>query len=1315
MNGTTNKLNLASSNQNLQFSFSTAKILLSPRNDKVNLNSLITEQHNQISSEFPITMQEEVLINNNHKGIDYKLPLVSMDELLHNNNDYPSKNARKYNATSGTTAEVPKRSITLEIDNSKKNSEESEISVVDKVLKKHQLQKIIASKKNNNSNILLSNSNQVPLDAFHNHAVIHVPAEIQTIHLNQKPKLKTALSNSKLNIASETIGIEIIQDRNDESFIVDETEEDLIDESMQVVSNSNNFEIYKHKIELPIEKVNELQLSDKKQRIQEELNELKSKRRKTIFSVEKERNRRLQLQFFKHKSKELLSSSLRDISYLINPGIEDVGARNKLEKTTKLNQTKKSVITINHWIPEEEENNTKLQEIDIKQVQQQQSEENNNKNNVNTEKVRLPSLDRNNKKRKKKSIAPTTTTTTNSNTNKEEESEDDSIVDEVIRAASRKNSVIKLPPSKIPKRYHIIEASPIVTREYIEKEAKYNPEKRLWETTIFPSNKPSSRVEVIHLAKAFEAMFSEIKNKMKDDEVGRMTSEIHALELISSEVSRQVYVQCSERGVLIDKVIQKFIELNKKTAKWHQNSLQQISELKEKNQRDSKLVDFYQESIHSKDNEISKQESEIKALRDELNDLKEQLKKARRGLSTLSTDYFSDKNMRDKMSNHFNVSDMKDPLLPIALNENEFKRKFGRNVNIRSEDMDDDEDLIFGTGKVDKTVMTLPIEGFSMSTLNLKERFNVTTYTPGDEMAMKVVVNNILPEEEVQDSSQESTDALTEVETPLEDNTETQPEEKEEDDEEDDGVNIMKFNGPKHNPEEYNKYLNEMSEGKIFERYIQYEPVTFAKSCQTIISGNIVRQGVEDKTKSSKNCNDDSEEDGEDGETTEEPNDSESSDSGNSEPTTDKPKDDNVDKSKPKSVETNIINTPPNDKPINPRSSLNRRNNNKLLNSITPTNSISLVNSQDNVRNSTKEYKLRHMKPEDVYALFKDIISANRKVRRQNLRWLNKIILEIFNELASSDFLSNSTELHNVRKFVYDFFLVKFGLASIAINHLTEFLTNLKQKYKESIRAQIFSQFSVLTEFFETPQHDEYSLATLQLYLKVLHMTKVILNKRALRELEEGSLFVSISFVTNLIEKLELFNENEQKEFIAKVQEHAEDDFIYFDLLLRMFIEMYHHWIILKQKVAPTSENDTTNSSSSKSKPATGNQISISIASFKKMLRTYFKRLYIIKDKSTGAGDFVARSEKISKTYLIEVVSQTSDTIKEVIQNKIKEFTTQKELFDDLIQLKSNIEKHSLEEGMNSYRNYIINLLANVEDETHKVFAIMIQKLVPIF
>ena len=97
-----------------------------------------------------------------------------------------------------------------------------------------------------------------------------------------------------------------------------------------------------------------------------------------------------------------------------------------------------------------------------------------------------------------------------------------------------------------------------------------------------------------------------------------------------------------------------------------------------------------------------------------------------------------------------------------------------------------------------------------------------------------------------------------------------------------------------------------------------------------------------------------------------------------------------------------------------------------------------------------------------------------------------------------------------------------------------------------------------------------------------------------------------------------------------------------------------------------------------------------------------------------GPADFVSKSDRVSKTYLLEVYHQTMHVLHESILH-IEDEDQQLHLLethDDLFALLS--DKLSLEEGLNTYRQFVIDVLSAQTDETHKIYSIMIQKLVPL-
>lgn len=97
-----------------------------------------------------------------------------------------------------------------------------------------------------------------------------------------------------------------------------------------------------------------------------------------------------------------------------------------------------------------------------------------------------------------------------------------------------------------------------------------------------------------------------------------------------------------------------------------------------------------------------------------------------------------------------------------------------------------------------------------------------------------------------------------------------------------------------------------------------------------------------------------------------------------------------------------------------------------------------------------------------------------------------------------------------------------------------------------------------------------------------------------------------------------------------------------------------------------------------------------------------------------GPHEFVSKSDKVSKSYLLEVYHVTTSVFYELIESQVVDSDKQKHLKQLHSLLFSSMERQNLEDGMNSYRAFVIEVLSSVVDETHKIFAIMIQKLVPL-
>lgn len=115
--------------------------------------------------------------------------------------------------------------------------------------------------------------------------------------------------------------------------------------------------------------------------------------------------------------------------------------------------------------------------------------------------------------------------------------------------------------------------------------------------------------------------------------------------------------------------------------------------------------------------------------------------------------------------------------------------------------------------------------------------------------------------------------------------------------------------------------------------------------------------------------------------------------------------------------------------------------------------------------------------------------------------------------------------------------------AYISLKHISDFLQNTKLKYQESVRIQIFVNFCRLAEWCAIPVTEYYNLDAFNFYLRVLTLSKMLLSKRALHELEEGSLYVSTTFVNNILEKLRLpLSQPEIDELLNKLNALVEDN-----------------------------------------------------------------------------------------------------------------------------------------------------------------------------
>ncbi|XP_067846617.1 axonemal dynein light chain domain-containing protein 1 [Heptranchias perlo] len=131
---------------------------------------------------------------------------------------------------------------------------------------------------------------------------------------------------------------------------------------------------------------------------------------------------------------------------------------------------------------------------------------------------------------------------------------------------------LELPESLIPDEYHIVKNKSVLGLEYYED--KYTTllqdhEKKL---RVFPSMKPSGRVEVIQLSQVMDTMLEKVGFNDDDKRELKGESQMHHLlalvkkeqdvyNIVFHELIRQISVDCAERGELLAKIRERYVSL----------------------------------------------------------------------------------------------------------------------------------------------------------------------------------------------------------------------------------------------------------------------------------------------------------------------------------------------------------------------------------------------------------------------------------------------------------------------------------------------------------------------------------------------------------------------------------------------------------------------------------------------------------------------------------------------------------------------------------------------------------------------------------
>ncbi|KNC46163.1 uncharacterized protein AMSG_00282 [Thecamonas trahens ATCC 50062] len=141
-----------------------------------------------------------------------------------------------------------------------------------------------------------------------------------------------------------------------------------------------------------------------------------------------------------------------------------------------------------------------------------------------------------------------------------------------VTAAPAPPPALPPPKSRIPEEFHLY--SPV------------EDEINALGTSIlaFPTSAPSSRAEVLHLTSVLDAMLDRLPNTAAAD---RPPSEVYAemevWDIVFSEIVRQVHVHCAERGVLLERVRNRYVSLFTGTSSLHAALETEVADLRNRN------------------------------------------------------------------------------------------------------------------------------------------------------------------------------------------------------------------------------------------------------------------------------------------------------------------------------------------------------------------------------------------------------------------------------------------------------------------------------------------------------------------------------------------------------------------------------------------------------------------------------------------------------------------------------------------------------------------------------------------------------------
>ena len=86
--------------------------------------------------------------------------------------------------------------------------------------------------------------------------------------------------------------------------------------------------------------------------------------------------------------------------------------------------------------------------------------------------------------------------------------------------------------------------------------------------------------------------------------MGKVKANVEIVDVIASELIRQVFVHCSERGILLQKVLAMMHDTNKVALGWHQEALLQIEKQREKLKDRNNLITNLQEALQENEDRV---------------------------------------------------------------------------------------------------------------------------------------------------------------------------------------------------------------------------------------------------------------------------------------------------------------------------------------------------------------------------------------------------------------------------------------------------------------------------------------------------------------------------------------------------------------------------------------------------------------------------------------------------------------------------------------------------------------------------------------